>query len=251
MSDGKGLSTGAPSPLRRLPPFHVRIREEFTPTLLKELREQEIKELIDRAMAKDSRLGISWWWLDPVPEVSSPPKPEDAKSIEAAKVHRAALEKETRRMLDELAHTDAGFQLLKDLVNASPNYAVVVNWNGKRNDTEIQGDLQKAYAKPDGTPSSGTSAVIKINPTLTTFAVGNEKELPWMTERVQFGFYHELVHAWHIQHGTVARGQHNGIDNAEWQAVGLGNFANLPISENKIREQMGKELRPDVDRKTF
>ena len=117
-------------------------------------------------------------------------------------------------MLSELAHTDAGFQLLKDLVNAHPKWVVMNNWDGKTNQTDIDGDLQNAYEKKDGTPSLGGNAVIKMNPTLTTYATPGGKELPWMTERVQFGLYHELVHAWHIQHGTLARGLHNRVDVA-------------------------------------
>jgi hypothetical protein len=250
-NDGPNTGTGGgPSPLRHLPPFSMRIADQFTPAILKTLHEKEIKELIDKAMAKDSRLSIGWWWLDPR-KTSEPPRKLDAKQVEALKAHRRDLEKETRRILDELAHTPAGFQLLNDLVNASPKFVTVNNWDGPRNDTHIEGDTDKAYEKKDGTPSSGTSATIGINPTLTTFAVKGEKELPWMTERVQFGLYHELVHAWHIQHGTLARGDHNGIPNAEWQAVGLGPYASSPISENKIREQMGKDLRPDVDRKQY
>ena len=78
-----------------------------------------------------------------------------------------------------------------------------------------------------------------------------------MTERVQYGLYHELVHAWHGIHGTVARGDVVGVGpngqpktvaNADLQAVGLGRFANEPISENVIRGQLRKEHRTDVDR---
>jgi Effector protein len=238
---GSTRASGA-GPLRHVPPFHI--GDTFKPSILKALHEKEITELINRAMAKDSRLSISWWWLEPR-------RPASSKEIQAANAHRQALEKETRRMLDELAHTEAGFKLLTDLVNAYPRWVTVANGNRPRNNTDIDGDLQHAYAKPDGSPSTGTNAIIEINPTLTTYAVGGEKELPWMTERVQFGLYHELIHAWHIQHGTLARGDHNGVDNAEWQAVGLGPYASSPITENKIREQLGKDIRPDVDRKTY
>lgn len=90
-----------------------------------------------------------------------------------------------------------------------------------------------------------------MNPALTSFKLPGEKEQPWMTERVRYGMYHELVHAWHGVHGTIARGDHNRELNAEWQAVGLGQWASAPISENAIRRQMGKEERPVVGRSTY
>jgi hypothetical protein len=244
---GAGSGSAAPPPVRHVPPFNV--GDQFRPAILKTLHEREIKDLLNRAMAKDSQLRIASFWLEPrVMGDGHRPTPAEEK---AALAQRQVLEKETRRILDEVAHTDAGFQLLNDLVNASPRWVVVGNSNGPRNNTDIDGPLENAYLKPDGTPGSGGSAVVSINPTLTTYAVGGEKELPWMTERVQFGFYHELVHAWHIQHGTLARGDHGGVPNAEWQAVGLGPYAGQPITENKIREQMGKDLRPDVDRRQY
>ena len=61
----------------------------------------------------------------------------------------------------------------------------------------------------------------------SVLAEPGEKEQAWMSERVRYGLYHELVHAGH------------------------GPYASLPISENKIREQMGKDLRPEVDRKKY
>src|SRR5262245_59306829 len=105
------------------------MRDAFTPTILKTLHEKEIKELVDRAMdQKNPRFRIDWWWLQPRGSQS----PTDDK---AAKAQREAMEKETRRILTELARTDAGFQLLKDLQDANPQWAVITSWDGPKNDT--------------------------------------------------------------------------------------------------------------------
>lgn len=234
---------GGPPPLRHLPPLDW--GSLFQPAILKTMHEKEIKELLDRIMSNKGPINIAWWWLDTRPK-DAPPLDEKATLAQ-----KAAFEKETRRMLDELAHTRVGFQLLSDLDKPGP-YVVANSWTGPRNETEWETrDLTKVYALPSGAPSTGGPSVIKMNPHLTTFAMPGEKELPWMSERVQFGLYHELIHAWHARHGTLARGDHNTRPNAEWQAVGLGPYEGLPITENKIRQQLGKDLRPEVDRKTY
>jgi hypothetical protein len=160
------------------------------------------------------------------------------------------LRRETMGYLNDLAHTEAGFKLLSDL-DASPLTTSLRSSRQTYNWTDFAPDVAKTYARPDGTPGPGAAPRIAMNPTLTSFALPGEQEQPWMTERVRYGLYHELVHAWHGTRGTIAPGQHKGQWNAEWQAIGLGPWANDPVSENAIRRQMGKELRPEASRVTY
>jgi NleD-like pathogen effector protein (putative zinc metallopeptidase) len=148
-----------------------------------------------------------------------------------------------RRMEDlkELAQTPAGFKLLSDL-DASPFKTTLVRGTADSNGAQLA--MPNSYLKPDGTPGPGFGATVRINPVVTTYADPGQKEEPWMTERQKYGFYHELVHAWHSVNGTSAPGDHQGVYNTEWQATGFGPYASAVVSDNIIRQQMGKGERP-------
>jgi hypothetical protein len=51
--------------------------------------------------------------------------------------------------------------------------------------------------------------------------------------------FHELVHAFHIERGTLARGKLAENWNAEHQAIGIGEFAWEAVSENRYLENFG------------
>jgi hypothetical protein len=245
-----------PAPLRRLDPFQLGDSAELRPHVEKAEREARLKReaevaaqeariaaLLGRIESGRSRIRVYPGWNDP-----------DFKAKRTDwKEHEANLKKESMRYFEELARTEVGFKLLSEL-DASPHTFEIIPWDGKRNETTwSKENYREAYLRPDGTPGKGDRSTIKINASLTTFAdvARGEKEQPWMTERVKYGLYHELVHAWHGSRGTLARGDHKREPMAEFQAVGLGPFASEAITENLIRQQMGKELRPDVERKTF
>ena len=236
-----------PAPLPWVPPWvpkdlHPEVRREIR--AWQEKREAQIARLLHRIESGQSQIRIHSSWNDPRP-ITTPRDPKTQKQ------YAEDLHKQSMQYFHDLAHTEAGFKLLSDL-DASRYTILIHPWEGPRNNTGWSDrDVAKAYERPDGKPSAGASARIDINASLTTFATRGEKEQPWMTERVKYGLYHELVHAWHGIHGTVARGDHKEQPNAEFQAVGLGPWASQPISENTIRQQMGKALRPDVDRVTF
>lgn len=238
---------GGPRPLQHLSiPLKILDSKEVRPYVQRELneareraaqitaREADIAALLKRIGSDQSKIRLTFGMNDPY---FSPSKPSE-KYVK--------MREQTMRYLDELAHTEVGFRLLTEL-DASPHKFEIVDWEMPKNDTTFTGDnWRNAYV-----PGKGAGSRISVNPNVTTFAVAGEQEQPWMTERVKYGLYHELVHAWHGTRGTVARGDHKEEPNAEWQAVGLGPFASEPITENKIREQMGKEPRPTVERKAF
>lgn len=245
-----------PPPLPRLPPLKILDSKELRPYVEKEAREAQEKRaaevaaqdarvaaLLGRIESGRSKIRVFPGWNDPA---FNAPRAD-------WKEHQEKLKKESMRYFEDLARTEVGFKLLSDL-DASPHTFEIISWDGPNNDTTFsERNFRDAYIRPDGTPGKGDRATIKINASLTTFAdvAKGETEQPWMSERVKYGLYHELVHAWHGSRGTLARDDHNKVPNAEWQAVGLGPFASEPITENAIRQQVGKELRPEVNRKTF
>ena len=238
--------------LKHLPPLWVPpwVPEILRPRAEREIRawhqkrEADIAALLQRIESGASAIAFQPGWNDPRPTGT---READAK---AEKLYAEKLGREAKQLLSDLAHTEAGFKLLSDL-DASSFSVTVQRWSGDKNDTSFTArNLADAY-ELNGKAGKGSGATVSINPSLTTFAGPREKEQPWMTERMKYGFYHELVHAWHGIHGTVARDDHRGQPKAEFQAVGLGTWAAEPITENSIRKQMGKELRPDVNRVTF
>ncbi len=147
----------------------------------------------------------------------------------------------------ELVKTGPGLELLATL-DAAKNKTTIKQSTGPRN-TTTDDDHAKAMLLPDGTRNAGTGATVAMNTSLTTYAKPGQAEEPWMTERDKYGFYHELVHAYHDGRGDAAPGKHvsNGrpLDTLEFQTMGLGPYAAEPISDNAIRAAMGKAPRPD------
>jgi hypothetical protein len=139
--------------------------------------------------------------------------------------------------LKDLAATPVGYRLLSDL-------------DKSKHQTAIEFDLRK----DSSTTSEGAAPTITLNPTKTHFPDSKGlTDAPWTSERPKYGFYHELVHAWHTVNGTTAGGTRVDPDTAnyEWQAVGLGPYASNEISENAIRRAMGKAERPEYGGKTY
>src|SRR4029453_9468480 len=99
--------------------------------------------------------------------------------------------------------------------------------------SDTQFDLiDDAQESPSGTPGRGSNASIRYNLGRWGQYDGSE---PWMKRPPAISLGHELVHAWRGMSGTLAR----KVGARESQAIGLGEFANAPFSENRFREQLG------------
>jgi NleD-like pathogen effector protein (putative zinc metallopeptidase) len=241
-----GRTYGGPDPLQHLR-FPLKMFEKEQREAARkayEAHEEAIAGLLNRILTGQSSIRLVKGWNDPR-KMGSKHDPEIDKQWDEY------MRKQTIQYFDDLARTEAGFKLLSDL-DASSFKTTIVPWGGEYNKTLFyREDLANAQLQRDGKPGKGGSPEIYINSALTTFKLPGEKEQPWMTDRVRWGMYHELVHAWYGTQGTIATGSHNRELNAEWQAVGLGPWANAPISENAIRRQMGKDERPDVGRHRY
>lgn len=194
-----------------------------------------VKALIDRIETGKSSVSIDLAYFKVTPGR------EDSESGKALIARGQSLRKEYLGYMKELAATPLGFKLLSDL-------------DGSKHKTVLQFDLKSGdnhtkSAGVDATNKKGEAATIIMNPNHTYFDDNQgRRDLPWMTERQKYGYYHELVHAWRITNGTQAtgRGPH-GVRNAEWQATGLGPYASEPVSDNAVRRAMGKAERPEYN----
>lgn len=181
-------------------------------------------ELVKRMMA---RMSFDYFKIAPGREDSKPAQ-ELYKRGQDIKV-------EYEGYLKELAATPVGYRLLSDL-------------DKSKHQTVIKFDLTRdsfTESKGMGAISGGAPPTVTLNPTKQSFPDRQGTGAPWTTERPKYGFYHELVHAWHTTNGTVATGRTADTDNNEWQAVGLGPYAKNEVSENAIRRALGKAERPE------
>jgi hypothetical protein len=146
------------------------------------------------------------------------------------------LRKQYTAYLDELSRTPAGLRLLTDLDRSKHPTTISFDYNvGSRTTSKDEHARDK----------KGEPAAVSLNPSHAKFETRDQTPPDWATERQKYGFYHELVHAWHVTNGTQATGVHKETRNSEWQATGLGPWARDPVSENAIRRQMGKAERPE------
>lgn len=149
--------------------------------------------------------------------------------------------------LRDLVKTPTGLTMLSEL-DTSKHKTKITRGNTNRTDND---DVDKSLLKPDGSRNEGTSSTILMNPDLKSYKQPGETEQPWMTERERFGFYHELTHAYHDSRGETASGSHNGVQNWEWQVMGMGPYANEAVSDNKIRRDFDKQERPNYGGVTY
>jgi hypothetical protein len=195
--------------------------------------------LLDRIAKGTSKVAIDVSSFTPSPAV------KDSEAGRERLATGAAFEKQYLAYLKELAATPVGFKLLSDLDQAKHKTTIVFDLKAAGNQT-TNPDAQAATTK-----GKGDAPTVTMNPSKKNFDDNQgRRDLPWMTEREKYGFYHELVHAWHITRGTQATGSHNGVANSEWQAVGFGKHADAQVNENAIRRAFGKAERPTYNDKT-
>jgi hypothetical protein len=194
--------------------------------------------LLDRITKGKSALSIDVSAFTPNPAVA------DTETGKDRLAKGEAFRAQYQGYLKELAATPVGFKLLSDLDKSPHKTVIAFDLRPLDNQTRSDGD--------GASNKKGAAATITMNPSNTNYMDlrGNKNE-PWMTERQKYGYYHELVHAWHITKGTQATGEHKGVRNAEWQATGFGPNADAQISDNGIRRALGKAERPGYNDVTY
>ncbi|HHL4081433.1 XopG/HopH/AvrPtoH family type III secretion system effector [Burkholderia sola] len=110
--------------------------------------------------------------------------------------------------------------------------------------TDNKAAVKNATKSVLGLKGKGSSAIVEWNPSkaLVLNAAGEPIGRQDDTAKAYLSLGHELVHAYRIAKGTyTGSGRHDGFRpgtraaDEELRAVGLGKWANEPISENGIR----------------
>jgi hypothetical protein len=89
---------------------------------------------------------------------------------------------------------------------------------------------------------NGSAAIIFIDETSPDWA-----NLKTISENPDVGLYHELLHARHIQRGTVV----NDEREMEYRVIGIGRYTNAEGTENHYRRERNLPLRCCWDRETL
>jgi hypothetical protein len=159
----------------------------------------------------------------------------------------AAFQARVQSDLEALRSIPAGRELLQAMDQSG--HTTTIRQTAEGNSASAT-DRPNAWLKADGTPGSGSDAVINYN--LERTALGSED---WQVRPPQVGFFHEMVHAYNYVTGTLAPGETDGVNNRELAAVGLpydhdGDAATAHQhpghhNENRLREQLGLPQRPE------
>jgi hypothetical protein len=161
----------------------------------------------------------------------------------------AAFQARVQSDLDALRSTPQGREMLTALDNSGHTTTIRLQTNAAQGNTAGATDGTNAWLKADGTPGSGSDAVINYYP--ERISLGGED---WQNRPPVVGLFHEMVHAYNYTTGTLAPGQTGGVNNRELAAVGLpydGDAnATTPnqhpghINENDYRDELNLPTRP-------
>jgi hypothetical protein len=187
---------------------------------------------------------------------------KDPQAYQKAKAEGEAFRKQHMSYLKDLVKTPTGMTLLDELGHSKHKTKITHGTRNHCDDVDPSGaDLvprRDSHGQQVGTrPGDGTDTVVVINPDDKTFfdPIRDRKEEPWQTERQRYGFYHELVHAYHSTRGeTIPGTKYRGPALTEYQTVGkakadakdyeAGTYPDEEVSENAIRRDFGKPERP-------
>ena len=178
----------------------------------------------------------------------------------------AAFKQQYMHFVQDLVKTPAGLQMLETLDQSKTTTKIERADPGNGNVTQAAVS-EDSIVQPDGSHGKGTSSQIWVDPTAKDWDAESchSGVQPWMADRPRFGFYHELVHAYHNSRGDAAVSPHGHgqtlcsdphdlawpIVETEWQTAGLGPYAGSAVSENAIRAQMGGPQRPTYSGGTY
>ena len=168
--------------------------------------------------------------------------------------------------MQDLVKTPAGLKMLETLDQSKTTTKIERADPGNGNVTQAT-KSEDSIVQPDGSPGKGTGSRIWADPRANEWDAEtcHSGVQPWMTDRPRFGFYHELVHAYHNSRGDAATSPRGHgytqcsdpkdipwpIQETEWQTAALGPYAGNQVSENAIRAQMGVPQRPTYSGGTY
>lgn len=110
------------------------------------------------------------------------------------------------------------------------NHPVAIAWSDKG--FGFNGTI--AINRPGAVGGRGSAAVIFID-----MAAQDLKNLPTIVANPDVGLFHELLHAWHMQNGTVV----NDEEEMERRVIGIGKYIKAKGTENDYRETRNLDRR--------
>ena len=139
-----------------------------------------------------------------------------------------------------LMTSGVGQELIQEL-QASGHAAQIIESAGGNSETPAVFDdgCETTDVPPQAGP--GTDATVNYNPNRLFIVDGS---LDWHTRPPAIGLAHELIHAWADMNGRSARGDTGGTPNYERQTVGLDEYRNDRLTENRFRGAFNLPLRP-------
>jgi hypothetical protein len=141
-----------------------------------------------------------------------------------------------KRFIDPMLRQELGRNLLVGINQG--NYPVSIAWG--KGKFGFNGTI--ALDRPQAIGGKGSAAVIFIDEDAADW-----KSLPTIVDNPDIGLFHELLHAGHIQHGTMVD------DEAEMerQVIGIGKYSKAKGTENAYRDAKGLQLRCCWNRETL
>ncbi|WP_231511086.1 type VI secretion system tip protein TssI/VgrG [Chondromyces apiculatus] len=154
-----------------------------------------------------------------------------------------AFQAQTLAGLHEIALTPTGRDLLQSIDGSGRTVTIEPTSGGNVTGYTSPEDR---FQNPDGSPGSGTNAIVGYNPNTTT--IGTE---PWETRPPALGLGHELVHADQAVHGTMLPGTASNDSKPnplrpnstvqtnvrELDATGIPPHDTRPFNENRLRSE--------------
>ena len=140
-----------------------------------------------------------------------------------------------------LMTTGVGQDLIEEIQNSSHQVTIEETTSYPSTQYSPDADSWEIPGSPP-TPGPGSDVIVLYNP---NFRLPNNGPQDWRSMPPAIALAHEMVHAWTGVHGTRAVGNDAaGVKRRELQAVGIGEFSNARLSENRFRAAFGLPLRP-------
>jgi hypothetical protein len=155
----------------------------------------------------------------------------------------SAFREATMSDIADLMQTRTGRGMIGELGNQRDDHTTTIH---RRADNQNASGGAAAGSVPGSwADSKGTNAEVTYMPGDAGGIVQPGATDAWLPMRSDVTLMHELTHAYHAAHGTLSQGtiddteavhpDDEGIDDMEYQAVGLGSFAGDRYNENNYR----------------
>ncbi|MHA7777141.1 M91 family zinc metallopeptidase [Roseibium sp. M-1] len=149
--------------------------------------------------------------------------------------------KKTMEALDRLAQSETGMKLLQALDSSDKTTTIKMTEPGKGNSENAENWNDGLYDRANNKAGPGSNTTVDFDPDRDKLNAAD-----WKTRDPAIGLGHELIHSYHDVNGTTdgrneveytdADGNKRKAPGYEIQTVGLGEYKDNEITENKIRQ---------------